>query len=81
MDGRSGIAASGLSNFHAGVDSAVLRSSAVANPPASQRSNTYSDAYSSGPVDAAVGIRNGLLLGAAFWVVAFSIFSLVRYFA
>ena len=77
LDGRAAAVESSLGNFHAGVDSAALRSSVVASPLSGQR---YDGCYSS-PIDAAIGIKNGLLVGGAFWAVAFAIFSVVRYFA
>ncbi|MDJ0908342.1 MAG: hypothetical protein QNI99_04065 [Woeseiaceae bacterium] len=65
-----------MSSLHAGVDSAVLRSSVLTSSLSSQRS----DAHPSGPIDAAIGIKNGLLLGGAFWALAISMFALVGYF-
>ena len=68
-------AQSRMSPIHAGVDSAVLRSSVLTSSLSRQRS----DARQSGPIDAAIGIKNGLLLGGAFWALAMSVFALVGY--
>ncbi len=71
-----GNAVSAVATVHAGVDSAVPRSSVVSSPLSSQTG----DAYSTGPIDAAIGIKNGLLIGASFWLVAISAISLFNYF-
>ncbi len=75
VDRREGAVRSRPSNYHAGVDSGALRASVVVSPLSSQPD----DAYLSSPIDAAIGIKNGLLLGGAFWLLAFALFSLVRY--
>ena len=67
---------SDASTYHAGVETAALRSSMVVSTMGQQQSED-----STGPIDAAIGIKNGLLLGGAFWIVALSIFGLVNYFA
>ncbi len=66
---------SNAGTYHAGVESAVLRSNVAVSTLSDQRS----DDVAAGPMDAAVGIKNGLLLAAAFWVSAYAVFALISY--
>ena len=64
---RMRIAGSNPTVIRAGVDPAVLKS-------------RFED-YSNTRLDAAIGIKNGLIGGIAFWVLAYLLYSLFRFFA
>ncbi len=70
-------AISGTSTIHAGAKSAALESRLASNSPRAQGIEDYS----SNPFNAAIGIRNGLIAGFAFWVFAYLLYSAVTFFA
>ena len=64
-------------SIRAGMESAILESRLVAR---SARDQKVGD-DSGNPFDAAIGIRNGLIGGMAFWTLAYLLFMLFRTFA
>ncbi|MDJ0929460.1 MAG: hypothetical protein QNJ73_17610 [Gammaproteobacteria bacterium] len=71
------ISKSGTSTTHTGRDSAVLESRLVVKSLRGQEVEYHSRS----PLDAAVGIKNGLIFGGVFWIVAYLFVSLINRFA
>ncbi len=70
------VAGSDTGTMHGGSNSAALKSPIIVG---SLRDHGVED-HAAGPLDAAAGMKNGLLYGLAFWVLAYLLFSLVNIF-